>query len=505
MRLKGVHSDESDSLMLDDEEESILHKSGVRTYNTGCLGKWRSLSLKWKISIFSAIILLIIVGLIVIIVPTVVLESSSSGYCSDEASRLIDSLMDPSKNLAYSRLAEMADTFGPRLSGSTNLENAIDWIYDQMVTDDLNPVKEPVMVPKWIRGSGTVQLIEPFTRELGFLALGGSSGTGPTGIQAEVVVVRSNDEIISLGRSVIQNRIVVINYEWQGSYGATTPSRTTGPSIASTYGAVACLVRSITPYSLYTPHTGSTSWDDVTPIPAIAITIEDAELLQRLQADENTTLTMSITLDSRFDADAQSYNIMGEIKGTDFPNEVVLIGGHIDSWDVGQGAIDDAGGVFASWEALRHIKLLGLTPKRTVRAIGWTNEENGLRGALEYAASHQDEDHVLAIESDSGTNAAGGLNFTGPSRAFGTLQGIASLLDDIDGGALGANGGGADIGPLMSAGVPGANLYSADGREEYFWYHHTNADTVDKIVEEDLRRASAILAVHAFCVANVIM
>jgi len=230
--------------------------------------------------------------------------------------------------------------------------------------------------------------------------------------------VNSVAEVVTLGEAGgITGKIVLINQAWQGDYGDTLGSRTSGPAAVSNYGGAACLVRSITPFSLYTPHTGSTTFrhnnQDVPMIPAVAITTEDSMMLARMANRTGMQIQIWMQVTSYTDVDAPSHNIFAEVTGSSIPNEVILFGGHIDSWDVGQGAIDDAGGVIISWEALRHIQMLDLKPKRTIRVIGWTNEENGLQGALKYAQEYgTKQNHVLVMESDSGVNNPQGINFT---------------------------------------------------------------------------------------------
>ncbi len=201
--------------------------------------------------------------------------------------------------------------------------------------------------------------------------------------------------------------------------------------------------------------------------------------------------------------DAPSRNVMGEIRGSQFPDEVVVMGGHIDSWDVGRGAMDDAGGVVAAWEALKVLKRLGLTPKRTIRVVGWTNEENGGRGGAAYRDAHRDqlENHILAIESDGGVFKPEGFGFTGPDAAMATVSDIGKLLQKIGAGTISKGGGGADIGPIMALGVPGMGL-NVDG-SRYFWFHHTDADTVDKLDPHEVAMCVATLAVMAYVVADM--
>jgi len=404
---------------------------------------------------------------------------------------------------AWNRLAEMADRFGHRLSGSESLERAIDWILDQMERDGLDSVRgEPVMVPHWVRGSGALDLVAPVARPLPMLALGGSIGTPPEGVTAEVLVVSSFEELQRRAAEA-RGRIVVFDVPWQGGYGPTVRYRSRGAIAAGQVGAVAALLRSVTDYSMRTPHTGAMRYDSsVTRVPFAAVTVEDAMLLHRMQ-DRGERPIVRLVMSSEWLPDAASRNVVAELRGRERPDEVVVLGGHIDSWDVGQGAMDDGGGAVAAWEAVRLLQRLGLQPRRTVRAVLWTNEENGLRGGDGYRDRHAAEldRHVLAIESDAGVFRPRGFGFNGTDSAFAVVQQIGPLLRAIAADSITRGGGGADIGPIMERGVPGMGLRTAE--ERYFWYHHTDADTVDKLDPADMARCVAAMAVMAYVVADL--
>ncbi len=289
---------------------------------------------------------------------------------------------------------------------------------------------------------------------------------------------------------------------WTG-YGTTVRYRSIGAIAAARAGAVAALLRSVTPYSLRTPHTGSTNYDTaVTRIPFAAITVEDAGLLRRLR-ERGERVVVRLTMTARTLPDAPSRNVVAELRGRERPDEVVVLGGHIDSWDVGQGAMDDGGGSVAAWEAVRLLHRLGLRPRRSVRAVLWTNEENGLRGALAYRDAHAAElsRHVLAIESDGGVFRPRGLSFGGSDAAYAVVREVARLLAGIGADSVTRPGGGADIGPLMQRGVPGMGLSTA--AERYFWYHHSDADTVDKLDPRDMALCVATMAVMAYVIADL--
>ncbi len=417
-----------------------------------------------------------------------------------DADQLIEAALADSA--AWERLAYLTDTFGPRFSGSRNLERAIDWILGEMRADGLENVRaEPVMVPRWVRGREELMLLEPHERRLDILGLGGSIGTGPGGLVGDVLVVGSFDELAERADEA-RGKIVLWNVPFT-SYGSTVVYRSQGAIRAAEAGAVASLVRSVGPFSMYTPHTGNSAYDEHVPrIPHAAITMEDAMMMQRMQ-DRGHRIRIRLQMEDYWLPDAESANVVAELVGTEFPDEVIVLGGHIDSWDVGTGAMDDAGGCVAAWEALRLMKELGLRPKRTVRVVMWTNEENGLRGGNAYRNAHRDElhNHVLAMESDAGVFKPQGFGFSGSDAAFDVITQIGKLLDPIESGTIRRGGGGADIGPIMAEGVPGMGL-NVDG-SRYFWYHHTKADYVDKLDPHHVGLSVATMAVMAYVVADI--
>ena len=405
---------------------------------------------------------------------------------------------------AYARLAYLTDHIGHRLSGSKSLERAIEWALAEMKRDGLDNVRgEKVMVPHWVRGEESLEMTAPHPMKLSMLGLGNSVGTPAEGITAEPVVVRNFAELDALGEKV-RGKIVVYNVPYTG-YGATVQYRGSGPSRAARYGAVAALVRSITPVSLQSPHTGALNYDQRQPkIPAAAISIEAAELLQRMH-DRGDRTTLRLKMEAKFLPDAESANVIAELRGSEKPDEIVLISGHFDSWDVGQGAHDDGGGCIIAWEAVRLLKELGLRPRRTIRVVLYTNEENGLRGGNAYRDAYRAElaKHIFAIESDSGTYRPEGLGLaaTAPLQVRSNLREIAKLLSGIGADGIAASGGGADIGPIMREGVPGASL-DVEG-SHYFDIHHTASDTLDKIDRRDLQLCVATMAVFAYTIADV--
>jgi carboxypeptidase Q len=405
-------------------------------------------------------------------------------------------------HFAYQRLAELCDTFGPRFSGTENLERAIDWILAEMKRDGLENVRgEEVMVPRWVRGKESVQLLEPRLHKMRMLGLGGSIGTPPEGITAEALVVRSFDELEERAGEA-RGKIVVFNQPFT-VYRETVQIRARGAIEAARAGAVASLVRSVGQFSRQTPHTGNMRYDESVPkIPHAAITSEDAEMLERMQ-ERGQRLVIRLKMEAETLPDAPSRNVIGEIVGREFPDQIVIVSGHIDSWDVGQGAMDDAGGCIAAWEAARLMHKLGLRPRRTVRVVLWTNEENGLRGARSYRERHREqlENHVLAIESDHGPFKPEGFAFTGSELAMNYIQQIGRVLERIEAGHIRKGASGADITQLLSEGVPIMDLL-VDGTK-YFWYHHTEADTVDKIDPDELNLCAAAMAVMAYMIAEM--
>jgi carboxypeptidase Q len=334
------------------------------------------------------------------------------------------------------------------------------------------------------------------------LGLGDSVGTGGDAIQAEVLVVHTFDELDAKAAQA-RGRIVLFNVPFT-NYGETVRFRSGGPSRAARHGAVAVLVRAVGPAGLRTPHTGALQYaTDVKKIPAAAISAEDADRLQRM-ADRGSKPIVRLKMEARFEADAESANVVGEIRGRERPDEVVVVSGHLDSWDVGAGASDDGGGCVVTWEALRIMKKLNLRPRRTVRVVLWTNEENGGRGGLAYRDQHRAEldKHVMMLESDGGVFRPLGFGFTGNDTGRETVKAIATLLTGIAADQISLGGGGADIAPSMQeAHVPGMSL-EVDGTK-YFLIHHTPADTIDKIDPVEMAKCAAAVAVMAYVVADL--
>ena len=419
---------------------------------------------------------------------------------SAAAKKIIMSLDDDS--LGYNRLGYLCDMFGPRLSGSKNLEKSIDWIIREMKNDGLSNVRgERVKVPTWIRGEESLKILVPFERELKVLGVGGSIATSKGGIRGEVVVVDSFEELDKI-KDIVKGKIVLYNVPFT-SYGETVQYRYDGPNRAAEYGAIGSLIRSIGSSSMDTPHTGTMGeYKAIKKIPHAAISMEDAMMISRIY-HRGQKVVVKLNMEGKFVSDRWSRNIVADFVGSEYPEQIVVLGGHIDSWDVGQGAHDDAGGCVAAWRAVTLIKELGYKPKRTLRVVLWTNEENGGRGNKNYRDEHMSEleNHILAIESDGGVFAPKGFGFTGSVAARKIIYEIADLLDPIGAGKITKWGRAADVAPLNDKGVPVMSLLVDDSK--YFWYHHTSSDTFDKIDFKEFNNCIAAMAIMSYVVADI--
>ncbi|MDX2092623.1 MAG: M20/M25/M40 family metallo-hydrolase [Kofleriaceae bacterium] len=413
---------------------------------------------------------------------------------------------------AYQKLAELTDTIGARLAGSPELERAIVWAAAAMTADGHLVRTEKVMVPHWKRGFEDAQLIAPVARKLSVLGLGGSISTPKGGITAPVVVVQSFDELdaraAELKGAIVLYDVAMRPYDKEkgSDYGTVVKYRSAGASRAAKHGAVAVLVRSATERSLRTPHTGAMTYaDDAPKIPAAAITLEDSSLIARLAA--KGPVRVKLDLQSKTLPDAPSANVIGELRGKDKPEEVVLLGAHLDSWDVGQGAHDDGAGCVQMMQAITLLKKLGLQPRRTIRVVLFTNEENGLRGAKAYAVEHARElgNHVFALEADAGGFAPGALGVGHKTAADRVAARVGEIAQQVASTGLtkvfATDHVGADISPLLAGGVPSAGLYTDGAR--YFDYHHTDADTLDKIDPVELNAGLGAIAVLAYVLADL--
>lgn len=409
---------------------------------------------------------------------------------------------------AYDKLEYLTDQIGNRISGSPQLDDAIKWAVATMKADGLENVHtEAAKVPHWVRGEEYAEMLTPAKHKLTILGLGGTVGTPPSGITAEVVEVNSYEQLEKLG-SAVKDKIVFYNVPMRKdidpfeAYGPAVQFRGSGASRAAKYGAVAVLVRSVTTVSLNTPHTGAMRYaPDVPQIPAAAVTLENADLMHRLIA-RGKTITVKLFLGAQKLPDADSANVIGEIRGSEFPDEVVLIGGHIDSWDVGTGATDDGAGCVTVMEAAALLVKLHIRPRRTIRVVLFTNEENGLRGGAAYRDAHMKDyaKHIAAIEADAGGARPLGFSFGGKERGLEFVKRIAPILEKFNAGAITVGEGGADISVITSEGVPGLGL--RPDPTHYFDLHHTNADTLDKINRLDLSLNAAAMAIMAYYLAD---
>ncbi|XP_042560657.1 carboxypeptidase Q-like [Clupea harengus] len=425
-----------------------------------------------------------------------------SGYRAIAQKIIHLAVQGKAQNRSYDRLAAFTDTVGNRISGSQNLEVAIKYMYSALIQDGLENVHlEQVKVPHWVRGQESATMVLPRNHTMAILGLGSSVGTSSQGVEAEVLVVESFEELRSRA-SEAKGKIVVYNQPFV-SYGETVAYRAYGASEAAKVGAVASLIRSITPVSINSPHTG---WQDYQPgvphIPTACITIEDAEMMARM-ARRGQKIVVRLRMGAQTLPDADSFNTVAEIVGSEHPEQVVLLSGHLDSWDVGQGAMDDGGGVAISWEALSLLRDLGLRPKRTIRMVLWTAEEQGGVGASQYFERHKGNisNFDLVMESDLGTFTPLGLQFSGSKQAEAIMQEVVKLLAPINTTALEEHGEGTDIELWMEAGVPGASLHTAD--EQYFWFHHTEGDTMTVQSPVEMNLCSALWAVVAYVVADL--
>ena len=417
---------------------------------------------------------------------------------------------------AYRQVAHLANNIGPRLSGSAQAAKAVDYVASELKAIGCEVQLEKVMVPHWVRGEETAALVQfpgqapNTTQKIVLCALGSSVATPTDGIEADVIVVRNFDDLKSLPRDKVEGKIVLFNYPFDKqmaaegrageAYGEAVVFRSDGPSAAARQGAVACLIRSVGGADYRLPHTGQTDYaDDAPKIPAGAVTAEDADLIAYLV--RQGPVKMKLVLTPQTLADVESANVIGDIKGSEHPEQIIVVSGHLDSWDLGTGAIDDGAGVAVSVEAANLIQKLHLKPKRTIRVIAWMNEENGSRGSKQYAKDHGKENHFAAMETDNGAGHPLGLNIKAKPEVKKMLAPVAAILQDSGAGVLNlVEHCGADIAPLEKAGVPAFSPIQ-DSRF-YFNYHHSAADTLDKIVPKELAENSAVVAVAAYALAN---
>ncbi|CAH0717361.1 unnamed protein product, partial [Brenthis ino] len=439
------------------------------------------------------------------------LKSCNLGALAEEiasydtvVSDIIDYVVSgPFKGKTYDELANFVDTFGARPSGSQTLEDSIDYMIQLSREEEINDiVTEELEVPHWIRGTEKITMLEPRVKDIALLGLGRSVSTPPEGITAEVVVVSDFNELSRLFNKDIEGKIVLYDPVFT-TYGETVVYRSQGAVKAAEKGAVASLVKSIAPFSINSPHTGSQNYDEnIKKIPTAAISIEDADLLRRFY-NRGEKIVLNITMSSTFETKT-SRNTLIDLKGSTNPEKLVIVSGHIDSWDVGQGAMDDGGGLFVSWAAPVILKRLNLRPKRTIRSIFWTAEELGLVGAYAYEEKHRNESHNInfIMESDEGTFAPLGLAVAGTQEARCIVAEILKLFKSINASTLVEDDSpGSDITVITNKGVPGASLHNAN--ERYFWFHHTEGDTMNVESPEELDLCAAFWTAVAYIIADI--
>ncbi len=424
-----------------------------------------------------------------------------------------------SSDYAYRQVAHLANNIGPRLSGSAQAAKAVEYVASELKAIGCDVQLEKVMVPHWVRGEETAALVqfpgqaEKTTQKIVLCALGASIATPPGGLTAEVVAVKNFDELKSLGHDKVAGKIVLFNYQFDKqmaaegrggeAYGQAVVYRSDGPGAAARQGAVACLIRSVGGTDYRIPHTGQTNYaGDAPKLPAAAVTAEDADLIVNLV--QQGTVKMKLVLTPQTLPDVESANVIGDIKGSEHPEQVVIVSGHLDSWDLGTGATDDGAGVAVSMEAAHLIQQLHLKPKRTIRVIAWMNEENGSAGSKQYGKDHEKDwaNHFAAMETDNGAGHPIGLNIKGKPEIKTMLAPVVAVLQESGAGGVNfAEHIGADIEPMEKAGVPAFSPIQ-DSRF-YFNYHHTAADTLDKIVPKELAENSVVVAVAAYALANM--
>ncbi len=419
---------------------------------------------------------------------------------------------------AYAELEHLTDSIGPRLSGSPQAQAAVEWVADQMRALGATVALEKTMVPHWVRGEETAALTawpggaSGTEQKIVVTALGGSVATPRQGIIAPVVVVDSFAELKALSPDATRGKILVLNHAFdkqlaatgQGgvAYGQAVIYRGLAPTVGAAAGAVAVLVRSVGGADFRLPHTGATSYpENEKKIPAGAVTAEDADLLATLARQGK--VTMRLTLTPQTLPHVRSYNVIADWKGSQNPEQVVIVSGHLDSWDLGTGAIDDGAGIVVSMQAIHLLQKLGVHPRRTVRFIAWMDEESGSEGAATYAEEHAKQlgDQIAALESDLGCDHPTGITYAGSPRLEAYLRPVADALAPIGASVLTrGEDAGEDVAAIVSKGVPGFTP-TQDSRF-YFNYHHTAADTLDKVDPRHLAENAAVVAVTAYALAD---
>lgn len=433
------------------------------------------------------------------------LISEIRGYQSIVNKIIKETLDGKFKGGTWKDLAEMTDKWGNRLTGSQNLEDAIDWMVEKLKSADLDNVHtENATVAHWVRGYEAATLLSPRNTNLRILGLGTSVGTIRGGIIGDVIAVESFDEFDKLQENEVKGKIVVFVPPWV-SYGETVKYRAYSASVASKKGAIAALIRSVTPKSMNSPHTGMQDYQDgVRKIPAASLTVEDAEMLLRMYR-RGDKIQIHLEMDDRNLAPTISRNTIAELQGRVNNSSVVVVSGHFDSWDVGVGAMDDGGGAFISWKAVEYLKKMKLQPRRTIRSILWTGEEFGYLGAIEYRKNHlvtAKSEFNFFMESDIGTFDPLGIDFTGNKDSGCIVQEILKLMNNLNATHYTEpSDGGPDISIWIDDGFPVASLINKN--EEYFWYHHSEGDSMLVENPSSLDKCTALWAAVAYVIADL--
>ena len=416
---------------------------------------------------------------------------------------------------AYNNLRYLCKDIGPRLSGSEGAENAVAFTKAKMEEYGFDTVfLQSVMVPKWVRGEKEIAnaiLSSGEEISLNICALGNSVGTKEGGIRAGIIEVKSFEELESLGKEAIKGKIVFYNKPMDPrfirtgrAYGSAGFQRWAGPSEAAKYGAIASINRSLSSALDDFPHTGSTGYKlNLPKIPGAAISTNDAEKLSSL-LQENPDLEVFLKMNCEMQGEVESFNVIGDLKGSENPEKVIVVGGHLDSWDLGEGAHDDGTGVMQSLETLRILKSIGYRPKNTLRAVMFMNEENGLKGGRRYAewAEENSISHVAAIESDGGGFSPRGFGYTLPDTTVEpSITQYKPYLEKREMFVLRRGGGGADIGPLRNQNVPLFGL-DVDG-QRYFYYHHTADDVFERVNDRELHLGAAAMSCLMVLIDNL--
>ncbi len=446
------------------------------------------------------------------------LLNASTGAWSEEQIATMERMRDAAlqDDYAFTELRHLTDNIGPQISGSPQAEQAVQYVAAQMRALGAEVQLEKTMVPHWVRGAETGELVKwsgqapGTTQKIVLTALGPSTATPPQGLLAEVVVANSFDDLRRLAVGRVQGKILLFNERFdkrlaaQGNggaaYGGAVIYRGAGPVVAASAGAIAVLVRSVGGADFRLPHTGATYYSNGVPqIPAAAVTAEDADLIENLTRQGSVQMRLVLTPQTL--PRTESYNVIADWKGSEHPEQIVIVSGHLDSWDLGTGAIDDGAGITVSMQVIHLLKQLSIHPKRTVRFIAWMDEEQGSDGAQTYVKEHAAEiaKHVGALESDLGAGHPGGITFTGSPEIGHWLRPVAQVLQSLGAATLErGEEAGEDINFIK--GVPGFSP-TQDSRF-YFNYHHTAADTFDKVNQRELNENAAVMTVLAYALAD---